>query len=92
MAQGNDTIRVRAGLDSQLFDLTLLVSNVPQALLQAGEFAEPLHPLGLPEAAGVDLDLEQPGLLDEVETEHGAPDTGSSELWPVVKVLVTAIR
>jgi hypothetical protein len=64
-------------LGSQAFGLLFLVSNVPQALLQAGDLAEPLHPLGLSQApAGVGLDFQQPGLLGQVEAEQGAPDAG----------------
>jgi hypothetical protein len=45
-------------LGSQTFGLLFLVGDVPQALLQAGDLAEPLHPLGLSQAlAGVGLDL-----------------------------------
>lgn len=54
---------------------------MPQALLQAGDLTEPLHPLGLSQAlAGVGLDLQQPGLLRQVQPEHGAPDTGVFKL------------
>lgn len=42
--------------------LLFLVGDVPQALLQAGDLAEPLHPLALSQAlAGVGLDFQQPG-------------------------------
>lgn len=47
------------GLGSQPFDLLFLAGDVSQALLEAGDLAEPLHPPGLPEAlAGVGLDLQ----------------------------------
>ncbi|MFJ5927730.1 hypothetical protein ACIQF6_34565 [Kitasatospora sp. NPDC092948] len=42
--------------------MLLLVGDVPQALLEAGDLTEPLHPLDLREAlAGVGLDLQQSG-------------------------------
>lgn len=64
-------------LGSQSFSLLFLVGDVPQALLQSGDLTEPLHPLGLPETlTGVGLDLQQPGLLGQIQSEHGAPDAG----------------
>jgi hypothetical protein len=42
------------------------------ALRQAGDITEPLRPLGLSQPlAGVGLDLQQTGLLGQVEPEHG---------------------
>lgn len=76
-AECSDTGLAVTGLGPKAFDLLFLVGDVPQALLQAGDLAEPLHPLGLSQAlAGVGLDLQKPGLLGQVKTEHGAPDTG----------------
>jgi hypothetical protein len=56
-------------------DLLFLGGDVPQALLQSGDFAEPLHPLGFPETfAGVGLDLQKSGFLGQVKAEQGTSD------------------
>ncbi|MFF3336263.1 hypothetical protein ACFYWX_43305 [Streptomyces sp. NPDC002888] len=60
---------------SQSLDLLFLGGDVSQALLQTGDFAEPLHPLGFPETfAGVALDLQKSGFLGQVQAEHGTSD------------------
>jgi hypothetical protein len=81
LTKGGNSVLPSAGLGSQAFGLLFLVGDVPQALLQAGDLAEPLHPLDLSQAlAGVGLDFQQPGFPGQVEAEHGAPDAGFSEL------------
>ncbi len=57
--------------------MLLLVGNVEQAVLQAGDLAESLHLVGFFEPfAGVDLDLDQSWQLGGVGAEHGAADAG----------------
>ncbi len=61
--------------------MQLLVSEVAQAVLQAGDLAEPLHLAGLFEPfAGVGLDLDQSWQLGGVGAEHGAADAPLTEL------------
>ncbi|MEU4898179.1 hypothetical protein AB0G53_38635 [Streptomyces sp. NPDC021722] len=69
------------GLPPKAVGLFLVVGDVPQALLQGGNLAQPLHPAGLlGPFPGVGFDLQQPGNLGEVEAEHRVSDAGFSEL------------
>lgn len=100
LANGSDPVLTSADLGSQTFGLLLLVGDVPQDLLRAGDLTEPLHPRSLSQSlAGVGLDLQQPGFLSQVQTEHGTAEDGRSvtvratrgscDDGPVVKVLET---
>jgi hypothetical protein len=62
---------------SDLLGLLLLLGDVAQAVLQAGDLAEPLHSVGFLESfTGVDLDLDESWQLLGVEAKHGAADAG----------------
>ena len=57
--------------------MPLLVVEVAQAVLQAGDLAEPLHLAGFLEPfPGVDLDLDESWQLGGIGAEHGAADAG----------------
>jgi hypothetical protein len=72
---------VIVGLLELSFSLALLVSDVPQVLLERGDFAEPLQAVGFFESfVGVAFDLEQAWHLGGGHAEHGAADAGFSEL------------
>jgi len=63
------------GLPPQAVGLLLPLGDVPQALLQGGNLAQPLHPMGLLEPLmSVRLDLQQPGDPGQVEAKHRAAD------------------
>ena len=61
--------------------MPLLVGDVAQAVLQAGDLAEPLHLAGFLEPfPGVDLDLDESWQLGGIGAEHGAADAPLTEL------------
>ncbi|MEU1411986.1 hypothetical protein [Streptomyces sp. NPDC005731] len=69
------------GLPALAVSLPLLLGDVPQALLQGGNLAQPLHPTGLVEPLmSVRLDLHQPGNLSQVEAKRRAAEARFSEL------------
>jgi hypothetical protein len=83
----------RVGQLLESLGLPLLLGDVPQAFLESGHFAEPLHLVGFFESfLGVGLDLEEPRHLGGIHAEHRTAEAPLTELAAAYRLVGGRLR